>query len=442
MRNEQCKLTGKKIGINGEGIAYLDRKPVFIDGLLPEETAVVELTDNQPRYARGKVIRRVKDSPMRKEAECPLQQRCSGCPLMVISTEQQMKIKQELVKEALIKYAGIPGRKVSETTASPDSLGYRNQCKLPIRMEKGKLVNGLYEEGTNRMIPIKECLVHDPQLEKMRKKIMKILNESGCSCYQNKTRKGLRTLVLRGFEDTFQCTLVTGEDKLPEALVQKLSQLPGMVCLMQNIHPDHKSIQLFSNRWVCLYGEDKLPVKINDLTLNLSCASFFQLNLPQAVQMYQKAAELLEPCDMLVEAYSGVGGISLMLKDKAKKIIGIEYIRQAVDNANENARINHADHVSFVCGDAAKEMKKLIRKQKIDAVVVDPPRSGLDDKMIDSLKECQPHQIIYISCNPATLAKNLKELKNLYNVDKVLPYDMFPHTAHVETIVSLVHREK
>ena len=442
MKTEQVKLTGKKIGINGEGIAYLDKKPVFIEGLLPEETAVVQLSEDQPRYARGKVIRRINDSPVRVEAACPLQQRCSGCPLMVMDREEQLKVKQELVREALIKYAGIPARKVSPVMASPQSLGYRNQCKLPIRMEKGKLVNGLYEEGSNRMIPIRECLIHDPKLEKMRKKIMKLLNEAQCQVYQNRTKKGLRTLVLRGFDGHYQCTLVTGEDQLPESLVSKLSQLEGMDCLMQNIHPDHKSIQLFSDRWVTLHGQDKLPVQIGDLTLNLSCASFFQLNLPQAIQMYQKAAELLEPCDMLVEAYSGVGGISLMLKDKAKKIIGIEYVPQAVENANENAKLNHADHVRFICGDAAREMKKLIRRQKIDAVVVDPPRSGLDEKMIKSLRECQPHQIIYISCNPATLAKNLKELKDLYQIRVIQPYDMFPNTAHVETIVSLVSKEK
>ena len=206
---------------------------------------------------------------------------------------------------------------------------------------------------------------------------------------------------------------------------------------MQNINPDKRSRQLFSSCWKLLAGEDQLPVQLGRLQLNLSCASFFQLNRPQAYQLYQKAASLIKPCTTLVEAYSGIGGISLMLKDKAKTIIGIESIQEAVDNANENARLNQADHVRFVCGDAAEEMKKISRKRKIDAIVVDPPRTGLDGAMIESLRQCQPEQIVYISCNPATLGKNIKELKDLYEVKTVIPFDMFPNTAHVETIVLL-----
>ena len=153
--------------------------------------------------------------------------------------------------------------------------------------------------------------------------------------------------------------------------------------------------------------------------------------------MMQTAASLIEPCDTLVEAYSGVGGISLMLKEKAKTIIGIEFVPEAVENAKENARLNRAENVRFVCGDAAKEMKKIIRRMKIDAVVVDPPRTGLDGAMIESLRQYQPKQIVYISCNPATLGKNLKELRDLYDVKTVIPFDMFPNTSHVETVCLL-----
>ncbi|WP_020224530.1 23S rRNA (uracil(1939)-C(5))-methyltransferase RlmD [Holdemania massiliensis] len=434
---QSVNVTAKKLGINGEGIGYLDGKPVFVDQLLPGETAEISLIETKERYAKGRINKRLNDSPLRILPACSVQGRCSGCPLMILQPQAQLQMKRELVQEALIKYAGLPRSLVQPVTASPLPLGYRNQCKLPIRQEHGQLVSGLYEEGSNRIIPIHSCLIHDEHLEALRKQIMGLLNQFKLSAYDPKTETGLRTLVLRYLDGQFQCVLVTGKSVLPSGLIEKLKQIPELVCLMQNINPDKRSRQLFSSRWKLLAGEDQLPVQLGRLQLNLSCASFFQLNRPQAYQLYQKAASLIKPCTTLVEAYSGIGGISLMLKDKAKTIIGIESIQEAVDNANENARLNQADHVRFVCGDAAKEMKKISRKRKIDAVVVDPPRIGLDGAMIESLRQCQPEQIVYISCNPATLGKNIKELKDLYEVKTVIPFDMFPNTAHVETIVLL-----
>lgn len=442
MNKERFKITGKKIGINGEGIGYIEGKPVFVSSLLPEETAVIELTEERDRYARGRVVRRLNDSPQRVTPECPVQECCSGCPLMVMSLGEQLKIKRELVQEALIKYAGLRRSLVQPTVASPLTTGYRNQCKLPICQDRGKLVSGLFEEGSNRVIPIHHCLIHDPQLETLRKQVMSLLNQFSLKAFDQKTGTGLRTLVLRGFDGQFQCTLVTGRQELPSALIESIKGIEGMVCVMQNLHPDRRFRDLFSKQWKVLAGKNQLPAKLGTIELNLSCASFFQLNRPQAEQLYQTAASLIEPCDTLVEVYSGVGGISLMMKDKAKAIIGIESVPEAVDNANANARLNHAGHVRFVCGDAAREMQKLMRKQKIDAVVVDPPRSGLDAGMIESLKRCQPLQIVYISCNPATLGKNLKELQESYEVKTVIPFDMFPNTPHVESVVLMSRKNK
>ena len=436
-RDRTVTVTAKKIGINGEGIAYLEGKPVFVDQLLPGEAAEIVLLDSQPRYAKGQVVKRLNDSPQRVKPQCPVQGRCSGCPFMILKPEAQLQVKRELVQEALIKYAGLPRGKVQPVIASPSGLGYRNQCKLPIREERGRLVNGLFEEGSNRVMPIAHCLIHDPDLEALRKQVLALANQFRLKAYDPKRGTGLRTLVLRGFDGQYQCVLVSGEDSLPKEFIEKLKAIPGMTCIMQNINPDKRTRQLFSNRWSLLAGEDRLPVQFGDVRLSLSCASFFQLNRPQALQMMRMAASLIEPCDTLVEAYSGVGGISLMLKEKAKTIIGIEFVPEAVENAKENARLNQAENVRFVCGDAAKEMKKLIRRTKIDAVVVDPPRTGLDGAMIESLRQCQPKQIVYISCNPATLGKNLKELMDLYEVKTVIPFDMFPNTPHVETVVLL-----
>ena len=188
-------VTAKKIGINGEGIAYLEGKPVFVDQLLPGETAEIVLLDSQPRYAKGQVVKRLNDSPQRVKPQCPVQGRCSGCPLMILKPEAQLQVKRELVQEALIKYAGLPRGKVQPVIASPSGLGYRNQCKLPIREERGRLVNGLFEEGSNRVMPIAHCLIHDPDLEALRKQILALANQFRLKAYDPKKGTGLRTLV-------------------------------------------------------------------------------------------------------------------------------------------------------------------------------------------------------------------------------------------------------
>lgn len=434
------ETTGKKIGINGEGIAYLDKLPVFVENLLPTETAEIELTFKTSSYAKAKVIKRLNDSPDRITPRCPIQQQCGGCPMMTMKAPAQLLAKRELVKEAMIKYARLPGSLVEPVRLSPELWGYRNQCKLAIHEVKRKLVSGLYEEGSNRLIEMERCFIHSDALEAMRKEVLRVLNRHKIEAYSAKTEKGLRTLMLRGFNGSFQCALVTGKNDIPAKCINDLASIEGLDCLMHNVNPKRKTHQVFSQRWNHLAGKETIQVDLETVKLELSCASFFQLNLLQSIRLYQMAEELLKPCRCLVEAYSGVGGISLMLQEKAQEIIGIESVESAVLNANENAKLNNLDHkVRFVCGDAAKEMKKLIKKRRVDAVVVDPPRSGLDEDMLECLKECKPKQIIYISCNPATLGKNIKELSGLYTVERIVPFDLFPQTAHVETIVSLVY---
>lgn len=434
------KCTAVKMGINGEGIGYLDRKPVFIDQLLPSETALIEITEQTPRYSRARVVRRLTDSADRITPPCPLQPRCGGCPLMILTYRQQLRMKRRLVQEALRKYAGVMEEQVAPVIASSQQLGYRNQCKLPVRQQQGRLVSGLYEEGSQRFLPVSHCLIHDPQVEAMRHRILTILSEEGMTAFDARTARGLRTLVVRGFDGHFQAALVTGRQTIASRVTDRLKTVSGLDCVMQNIHPDRRSRQLFSSEWKTLIGEDRLPVSLGSIQLRLSCASFFQLNRPQALRMIELATSWLDPCQTLVEAYCGVGGISLMMKDKAKQIIGIENSREAVANAMENARLNGADNVKFLCGDAASMMKRLIRRQQIDALIVDPPRTGLDDAMIQSIQTCLPRQIVYISCNPATLGKNLKVLQKQYRIEKIQPFDLFPNTPHVETAVLLSHK--
>ncbi len=426
----------KKTGINGEGIGYLNRKPVFVKGALQTELCEVEIVSEFERYAIGKLSKVIEPSVHRVLPACPCAEKCGGCSLMMMDETWQLKIKQDLLKEALWKYAKISESKVNRLFRSSKRTGYRNQCKMPLKNVDGKIVCGLYQEGSNQFITIERCLIHDPHLEKVRKQILEVLNRHHMKADDKKT-PGLKTLVLRSLQGKMQCCFVTGRMKMPKEVIDDLLKIETLNSLSQNIQDNRKSHELFGKQWIHLGGYENMVVEICSTKLKLSAASFFQLNTAQAEVMVKHVASLIEPCDILVEAYCGVGLMSLASADKFNQGIGIEVVKEAIVNAKENARINRLKHLSFIAGDAAKELKKIASQKKVDALIVDPPRSGLDDAMLEAILTSKPEQIVYVSCNPATLAKNLSVLCEVYDVKEIQPLDMFPQTPHVETIVNL-----
>ena len=432
------KVTIKKTGINGEGIGYIDRMPVFVPQALIGEEVEIRIVDKQKRYATAELLRVVKSSKNRIRPKCFIQNTCGACPLMIARYPAQLEYKQDLLKQSLIKYAQIDPRKVARVKASEDVFGYRNQFKLPCAMEEGRLVSGLFMPNSNYFIDVKKCWIHEDGLERVRMDIMHVLNTHGCVSYNPHDKKGIRNLVVRGFDNRYQCTIVTGNDELDERLVSDLMRIKGLTSLWQSIHTIKKTPEVFGNKMMHLAGETSLSMELDGLKLRISPRSFFQLNSKQAVQLYRTIASMVkEDNELIVEAYSGIGAISLYLKDKAKEIIGIESIKDAVVNANQNAALNGCEHVSFLCDDAANKLTYLSKKRSIDVLVVDPPRSGLDDAMLECILRSKIKNIIYVSCNPATLGKNLAVLCSRYNVDRIQPIDIFPHTPHVETVALL-----
>lgn len=432
------KVTIKKTGINGEGIGYIDRMPVFVPQALIGEEVEIRIVDKQKRYATAELLRVVKSSKNRIRPKCFIQNTCGACPLMIARYPAQLEYKQDLLKQSLIKYAQIDPRKVARVKASEDVFGYRNQFKLPCAMEEGRLVSGLFMPNSNYFIDVKKCWIHEDGLERVRMDIMHVLNTHDCVSYNPHDKKGIRNLVVRGFDNRYQCTIVTGNEELDERLISDLMRIKGLTSLWQSIHTIKKTPEVFGNKMMHLAGETSLAMELDGLKLQISPRSFFQLNSKQAVQLYRTIASMVkEDNELIVEAYSGIGAISLYLKDKAKEIIGIESIKDAVVNANQNAALNGCEHVSFLCDDAANKLTYLSKKRSIDVLVVDPPRSGLDDAMLDCILRSKIKNIIYVSCNPATLGKNLAVLSSRYNVDKIQPIDIFPHTPHVETVALL-----
>lgn len=434
------KIRINKMGINGEGIGYFNRLPVFIEGVLKDELVEAKITERHGNYAKAECIKIIEKSRDRIKPVCQYYGKCGGCQLLHMGYYGQLEYKYETLAESLEKYAGIDGEMVEDVRPNPNPLGYRNSLKLPVFEQHHKLVCGLYETNSNHMIEVDQCAIHEDGLERVKKNVLNVLNKYHYHAYDKQTKKGIKGIFLRVLDNHFQLCLVTGETRILKETIDDLGKIQNLVSIYQSIHTT-KSHEFFGKQMIHLYGSKYLIFKLGDLKLNLSTRSFFQLNTAQAQNLYQFVVDnVKDNQDFIFEAYSGIGAISLMLKDKAHRIMGVESIADAVANANMNARNNHIDHVHFVCDDAAVALKHYSKKHKIDTLVVDPPRVGLDDNMLETILRSKIDDIIYISCNPATLAKNLAVLSQRYQVTRIVPFDIFSQSAHVETVCVLTKK--
>ena len=433
------KLEIVKAGINGEGIAFFKRKPVFIEGCFPDEVVDADLID-EGRHYKGRLKAVLKKSPERIKPVCSYADKCGACALMGLKYDGQLAIKMQLLENALYKYAEYEG-KIEGIVRSDDVYGYRNKCNLPIIDYNGKLVNALYKQGSNHPCLITTCFIHEESVEEIRRKILDVLNRYKLQAYDRREKKGMRHLIVRAFDKGAQAVLVTGNDTLKENVIADLKKIKGLKSLFQGINTVRDPIRMMPEKLRPLFGKEEIEVKSLNYELELSPQAFFQLNHKQAEQIYKDAAALIkEKQKLIIEGYCGIGTISLAMHDKAEKIIGIEIIEKAIKDAKDNAKINKVENVEFRCGDAAKEIRKIVEKEKADVIVVDPPRTGLDDELLKTLLKSKAKQIIYISCNPSTLGKDLYILKKEYEIHLVRGYDMFPNTPLVETLVELVRR--
>lgn len=425
------------MGINGEGIGYTDRLPTFVESAYPGEIVEAEIVKRFERYVIAKRTELIQHSPHRIVAPCPIQDQCGGCSIMTLSLDQQLKEKEKLLYESLRKYMTGKVPRIRPIVANPTPLGYRNQCKFPISLNQGELTSGMYKPNSNYFVSIDHCIVHDESIERVRKEVMRLSNEYRLPSFNPPKYQGLRYIVLRSFEGSVQVTLVTGQLKLPAKFVEDISKIEGVKTVAQSINDVKHSREIIKNKTDILWGSKTITCTMNGIDLVVSPQSFFQLNIKQANAIYNKVVASIEPCDCIVEAYCGIGAMSLMIKHKAKEVIGIDSIQAAIDNANINAQINQADNVKFVAGDAAISLQKIAASKKIDVLVVDPPRSGLSEQMLEIIKESNIAQLIYVSCNPSTLAKNLEAIQSVYEILEITPFDMFSHTPLIETVVNL-----
>ncbi len=430
------KIKIEKTGINGEGIGYLKNKPIFIASTLPQEIVEAEIVLDKEKYAIADCLRIVEKSPKRVEAACPVQDRCGGCALMITDVAHQEELKISNLKQSLLKYMGkFDFRLISKIHSNPQPYNYRNQCKHPMKMEKKRLVAGFYKAGTNHFVSINNCIVHDDALEIAKNAVVNLLNKHRCIDFDPPESQGVRTLIIRSMGDEIQVTIVTGKMSLEPKLIDDIMKLNHVTSLYHSVNTDRHAMDPFGKKLVHIAGKETLDFEFEELKFSLNPKAFFQLNTHQASLLFKAVTDLIPNNKKVVDAYCGIGALSLLLAKKSQYVTGIEFSQEAIDSANVNAKLNNIDNIKFIVGDAAQKLATL--SNDIDVLVIDPPRSGLSDEMIKTILNQSIKEIVYISCNPSTLAKNLNDLKAKYKIKQIQPFDLFTHTPLLETVVHL-----
>lgn len=411
----------ERMGIHGEGVGSLEGLTVFVDGALPGEAVEVEIVERKKTYARGKIQSLLRKSPHRVDPVCPLFGRCGGCQVMHLAYDEQLEEKRKRVQDALERIGKFEGVKVEACQPSKSPLGYRNKIQLPVL--GGKM--GLYRKGSHEIIPVEHCFIHSD----LGEKIFATLGEAP---------EGVQTVMIRTAinEGTGLVVFITRERidlRAPaRALMEKCPEVRGV---LQNINAGTGN-RILGPKTELIVGEDHLLETLCGVTFKVSPHSFFQVNTHQAEALYSHVKRLYNAQGgTLLDAYCGVGTLSLIMADQCQSALGIEIVPEAITDAKANAKRNNITNTRFICGPVEKEILKL---KQIDTALLNPPRKGCDRAVLDSLLTLRPKQIIYISCDPATLARDLHILtQGGYHLTQVTPFDMFPQTAHVETVASL-----
>jgi 23S rRNA (uracil1939-C5)-methyltransferase len=442
-------VTIKRLGINGEGVGYYKRKAVFVGGALPDEVVKATVTRVEPSYLAAELKEIEKPSPHRKKPECPVYAECGGCQLQHMSYKGQLRAKEELVREAFSRYTGINNLPLRPILGMDDPWGYRNKAQLQASTADGRLITGLYAAGSHRLVDISGCPIQHPEINRTVQAVTEILERLGIPAYDETTRQGIvRTVVARvAFASgDVQLTIITASEELPqkEHLVEAIRQeLPQVKSIAQNVNAADTSI-VFGDKTLHLWGKETLDEHLGDVCLSLSPRAFFQLNPAQTVKLYDavKEAAALTGSELVVDAYCGTGTIGLWLAPLAREVRGIESVAEAVADAERNAQQSGAANAGFYAGRAEQLLPQWVREGvRPDVIVVDPPRTGCDRQLLEAIAEARPSRLVYVSCNPSTLAKDCKVLLDAgFRLEWVQPVDMFPQTAHVENCVLLSNK--
>ncbi len=445
-KNEEYIVDIIDNGFEGEGIAKINNFTIFIPNSIKGEKVKILIVKVLSSHAFGKVIEFIQKSENRIESDCKTYKRCGGCNLRHIQYAETLNMKRNAV-QSLVNKTLQTKIKVEETLGMENPYHYRNKAQYPVGIDKeGKPVIGVFANRTHEIIPIEKCLIQNEQTEEIAKYIVNYIAENHISIYNENTRKGLvRHIVTKVGKKTNEIMVVIvingekipNEKKIVETLVAKF---PKIKTIVKNINEKNTNV-ILGEKNITMYGKGYITDKLGELSFKISPLSFYQVNPVQAEKLYTIGVESanITQKDVVFDLYCGIGTISLFMAKYAKKVYGIEIVKQAVEDAVENAKTNNIENAEFIAGDVEEVLDDLINNKKIipDIVMVDPPRRGLDKTSIQNILKIKPKKLVYISCNPATLVRDLKELEESYEINSIKPVDMFPFTSSVECVAVL-----
>lgn len=437
-------------GSEGEGIAKINDFTIFVPGAIKDEKCEILILKVNKNFAYGKLLNIISESKYRQKADCCTYKRCGGCELRHIKYEYTLKMKQEKVQNLLNKSLKQP-IDVDETIGMKEPFNYRNKLQYPIGKNKeGKPIIGVFVKKSHEIIETSNCLIQNKDSEEIANYIIKLIKDNNIPVYDEKTLTGqIRHLVIKIGVKTkeIMCIIVSNEKEITNEniLVEKLTnRFPNIKTIIKNINNKNTNV-ILGNENVVLYGQGYITDKLDEYTFKISPMSFYQTNPVQTEILYNTAIGLaeLKKDDILMDLYCGIGTIGIFASKYVKKVYGIEIIKEAVNDAIENAKINNINNIDFMVGDVEKVFDDFINKKRDNPTVifVDPPRKGLDTNTINNILNLETPRVVYISCNPATMARDLKLLEEKYNIVKIQPVDMFPYTSHVECVTVLYAKE-
>ena len=430
-------------GYEGEGIAKIENFTIFIPNSIKGEKVRILIVKVLKSHAFGKVLEIIKTSEYRKESDCETYKRCGGCDLRHIKYEETLRMKQNAV-QSLVNKTLENEVKVEETLGMENPYNYRNKAQYPVGLDKeGKPIIGVFANRTHEIIPIKECLIQNKKSENLAKFVLEFIKKNNISVYNEKTTKGLvRHIVTKiGIKtNEIMCIIVINGRNIPkekELVSEILKAFPEVKTIVKNINTKNTNV-IMGKENINLYGDGYIKDKLGDFVFKISPLSFYQVNPIQAEKLYNiavKGAEISKD-DVVFDLYCGIGTISLFMAKYAKKVYGIEIVEDAIKDAKENSKLNNIKNSEFIAGDVEIVLDDLINKKKIipDIIMVDPPRKGLDNKSINNILKISPKKVVYVSCNPATLVRDLKSLEEKYEIKTIKPVDMFPFSKHIECV--------
>ena len=450
-KNDIVTLEIVDCGTDGEGIGKADGFTAFVKDAVIGDTIVAKIMKAKKNYGYGRLMEILKPSPYRVEPVCLSARQCGGCQLQAVSYEEQKVFKEKKLRGHLERIGGFTEFPMEPLIGMDDPYHYRNKAQFPVgRNKEGRIVTGFYAGRTHAIIENRDCALGIPQNKDVLDRVIAHMEKYNIAPYDEATGKGLvRHIFVRyGFftGELMVCLIINGQD-LPHQreLVEKLCEIPGMTSISLNMNKKRSNV-ILGDKVKTIWGEDYITDKIGDISYEISPLSFFQVNPKQTWKLYSKALEYadLHGEETVWDLYCGIGTISLFLAQKAKFVRGVEIVPAAIEDAKRNAQINHIENVEFFVGKAEEVLPREYEKNGVyaDVIVVDPPRKGCDEMLLKTILKMQPKRVVYVSCDSATLARDLRFLcDNGYELKKVCGVDQFPQTVHVETVVLLSHKK-